>query len=58
MSEQYITKIIEDPETKELGILLTEELMKKLDLHINEYLEWSFNGKEIILKKTKYINNN
>ena len=53
----YITKVVKDEETGELGILIPEELLKELDLHLDELLNWELNenNNSIRITKTKII---
>lgn len=56
MTKRYVSKVVEDPETKELAFIIPDELMAELGLIEGQYLNWEFtSGGEIILTKTKII---
>lgn len=54
--KRYVSKVIEDPETKELVFIIPDELMSELGLVEGMYLQWCIesNG-DIILKKSNIV---
>jgi antitoxin component of MazEF toxin-antitoxin module len=53
--QKWITKVITEGDA--VGILIPEGLMKELNLHEGEVLEWSVNEDYATLRKVKLINN-
>ena len=56
MTKRYVSKVIEDPETKELVFIIPDELMTNLGLVEGMYLQWAIHADDsITLTKSNIV---